>query len=70
MLSIVFLFSMNLIQASNDEAEKERPNIVLLIADDLGYGELGCQGNPQIPTPNIDAITPMATLSTKNGNRK
>ncbi len=34
----------------------ERPNIVVLIADDLGYGELGCQGNPQIPTPHIDSI--------------
>lgn len=34
----------------------ERPNIVLLIADDLGYGELGCQGNPEIPTPHIDAL--------------
>lgn len=33
-----------------------QPNIVLLVADDLGYGELGCQGNPQIPTPNIDSI--------------
>lgn len=33
-----------------------RPNIVLLFADDLGYGELGCQGNSQIPTPNIDSI--------------
>ena len=32
------------------------PNIVLLVADDLGYGELGCQGNPQIPTPHIDSI--------------
>ena len=31
-------------------------NIVLLFADDLGYGELGCQGNPQIPTPHIDSI--------------
>ena len=36
--------------------EPARPNIVLLFADDLGYGELGCQGNPQIPTPNIDSI--------------
>jgi arylsulfatase B len=33
-----------------------RPNIVILLADDLGYGELGCQGNPQIPTPHIDSI--------------
>ena len=39
-----------------------RPNIVIFIADDLGYGELGCQGNPQIPTPHIDAIA-------KNGIR-
>ncbi|MBN1417856.1 MAG: sulfatase-like hydrolase/transferase [Planctomycetes bacterium] len=33
-----------------------RPNIVLIFADDLGYGELGCQGNPQIPTPHIDSL--------------
>jgi arylsulfatase B len=39
--------------AGNDD----RPNIVIFIADDLGYGELGCQGNPQIPTPHIDAIS-------------
>jgi arylsulfatase A-like enzyme len=35
---------------------QQRPNIILMVADDLGYGELGCQGNLQIPTPNIDAI--------------
>ncbi len=34
----------------------ERPNLVILLADDLGYGELGCQGNPEIPTPHIDSI--------------
>ena len=32
------------------------PNVIILLADDLGYGELSCQGNPQIPTPHIDAI--------------
>ncbi len=37
-------------------AQSRAPNIVLLVADDLGYGELGCQGNPQIPTPHIDNI--------------
>lgn len=34
----------------------EQPNIVILFADDLGYGELSCQGNPEIPTPHIDSI--------------
>ncbi len=43
-------------------AADRRPNIVVLFADDLGYGELGCQGNPQIPTPHIDSIA-------KNGVR-
>lgn len=33
-----------------------KPNIVIFLADDLGYGELGCQGNRQIPTPHIDSI--------------
>ncbi|MEE2642331.1 MAG: sulfatase-like hydrolase/transferase, partial [Planctomycetota bacterium] len=36
--------------------QKKHPNIVLIVVDDLGYGELGCQGNPEIPTPNIDSI--------------
>lgn len=39
-----------------DSARPDRPNIVILLADDLGYGELGCQGNPEIPTPHIDSI--------------
>lgn len=34
----------------------DQPNIIILLADDLGYGELGCQGNPQIPTPHIDSL--------------
>lgn len=33
-----------------------RPNVVILLADDLGYGETGCQGNSEIPTPHIDSI--------------
>jgi arylsulfatase A-like enzyme len=34
----------------------ERPNIIFIMADDLGYGDLGCYGATKIPTPNIDRI--------------
>ncbi len=33
-----------------------RPNIVLIVADDLGYAELGCQGATDVRTPHIDSI--------------
>ena len=33
-----------------------QPNFIVFYADDLGWGELGCQGNKQIPTPHIDSI--------------
>ena len=32
------------------------PNVVLVITDDQGYGDLGCHGNPQIRTPHVDAF--------------
>ncbi|TXT37505.1 MAG: sulfatase, partial [Planctomycetota bacterium] len=40
----------------------DKPNILVIVADDLGWGELGCQGNNEVPTPHTDSIA-------KNGIR-
>jgi arylsulfatase A-like enzyme len=42
--------------AVQSRAADPRPNIVFLLADDLGYGDLGCFGQQKIRTPNIDRL--------------
>src|SRR6201996_8016791 len=37
-------------------APTERPNIILVMPDDIGYGDFGCLGSPIVRTPNIDAF--------------
>lgn len=45
-------------------AEKTPPNIVLIMADDLGYGDLGCYGAKDIRTPHIDRLAEEGTRFT------
>lgn len=51
--NIVFILAC--LVTLNVQAVK-RPNIVLLFADDMGYGDLGCYGHPTIQTPNLDRL--------------
>ena len=44
-----------LFSAAAADAESP-PNFVVIFADDLGYGDLGCYGHPTIATPNLDRM--------------
>lgn len=37
-------------------AEPKKPNIVVILADDIGHGDLGCYGATKVPTPNLDRL--------------
>lgn len=52
MRTLVFLFLLLFSQA----AQAEKPNIVFLLADDLGYGDLGCFGSPVVQSPRLDQL--------------
>jgi len=50
-----------------EAAKKEKPiNVIYILADDLGYGDIGCYGQEKIKTPNIDRMAKDGMLFTQN----
>src|SRR4029450_4679243 len=54
LISLLALGWLGQLAAHGDDAQ--RPNVVIILADALGYGDLGCYGHPKFKTPNLDRL--------------
>jgi len=52
--SFLFSFSLLIISQLCFSQTETRPNVILIITDDQGYGDLGYNGNPHVKTPVLD----------------
>ena len=55
-LGVVVAFSVGSAAAGDSQAPAPRPNVVVIFADDLGYGDLGAFGAAVIKTPRLDRM--------------
>ena len=54
--SVFYLFILSSCKSTTAEQKAEKPNIVIIYADDLGYADAGCYGAIGAATPNIDEL--------------
>lgn len=53
---IILCCCLVLVGTNIDAQNKSKPNLIVIMADDLGYADVGFNGSKDIPTPNIDQI--------------
>lgn len=53
---LVFTLFYTISSLSQNNTSNNKPNIIIIFADDLGYGDLSCYGHPTIMTPNLDRM--------------
>ncbi len=56
LLGLGMLPGVVLLQGCRSETEDQHPNVILIYADDLGYGDVSCYGATRFSTPNIDRL--------------
>ena len=64
-LSIALVASLPLFASGNSNIP-DKPNVIYILADDLGYGDLGCYGQKDIKTPNLDRMATQGMLFTQS----
>lgn len=57
----ILLPQITFAEIQNDKVSPDRPNIIFILADDMGYGDLSCYGNQYVKTPNIDQLAETGT---------
>lgn len=62
---LVLLLGFATVCAPANPKVPQKPNILFILADDLGWGDLSCYGNKQIKTPNLDRLAKQGTLFTQ-----
>ena len=63
--SLMAVTSVPLLIAADKPGKKQQPNIIFILCDDMGYGDLGCYGQKYIDTPNIDRMAEEGMLFTQ-----